>query len=130
MPVPLSVLISSNIPNPIPPFFSTVTLTCTVELSRLPLVDVPVTVTTEWTGPDGFMVTNTAQPVVGNGTNYISTTNISSMTFRRDQSGNYTCTAIVTSSSLYILSGTKSGVAMLVVGKILPMLTFQCEYVN
>ena len=33
-----------------------VTLICTVELS--PAVDVPVTVSTVWTGPAGFLVDN------------------------------------------------------------------------
>ena len=66
-----------------------VNLACTVEFS--PLVDVPVIVTTEWTGPDGFMTTNTAQPLMGSTTNYTSVAMISS--FGRNQSGNYTCKA-------------------------------------
>ena len=92
---------------------STVTLTCTVELS--PAVDVPVTVNTVWTGPDGFMTTSTAQRM-GSTTTYTSTAMVSS--FGRDQSGNYTCTATVgpnlTSTYLTgsgVLSNTTSIVA-------------------
>ena len=70
---------------------SIVNLTCTVELN--PVIDVPVTVTTEWTGPDGFMTTNTAQPVVGSATTYTSTAMVSS--FERDQSGDYVCGASI-----------------------------------
>ena len=55
------VVVSSDPVSPIWPVGSDVNLTCTVELS--PAVDVPVTVNTVWTGPDGFMTTNTAQPV-------------------------------------------------------------------
>lgn len=54
-------------------------------------------VTTEWTRPGlaGFMTisTVTAQSVMGNTTTYISTIVVSS--FGREQSGNYTCKAIV-----------------------------------
>ena len=51
--------------------YPNVTLTCTVELS--PVVDVPVTVNTVWTGPAGFMIENTAQRVNESNTRYIST---------------------------------------------------------
>ena len=52
-----------------------------------------VTVSTVWTGPNGFMTANIAQPVMGSTTTYTSTAMVSS--FGRDQSGNYTCTATV-----------------------------------
>ena len=90
------MIIASNKVNPIRPVGSNVTLTCTVELS--PAVDVPVTVNTVWTAPAGFMTTNTAQPVMGSTTTYTSTAMVSS--FGRDQSGNYTCIAEVTSLQL------------------------------
>ena len=48
------------------------------------------------TGPDGFMTTITAQPVMVNNTTYMSTAIVSS--FGREQSGQYICTAQVTSS--------------------------------
>ena len=54
VPAPTSVMLSSSIPNPIPPFGSDVTLTCAVELS--PAVDVPVTVNTVLTTDEGFMI--------------------------------------------------------------------------
>ena len=100
--------------SPIRPVGSEVTLTCTVVLN--PAVDVPVTVNTVWTGPAGFMTTNTAQPVMGSTTTYTSTAMVSS--FGRDQSGNYTCTATVSSTSLYLTdSRSQSGTARITVGK-------------
>ena len=65
-----------------------------MELS--PAVDVPVTVNTEWTGPDGFMITNTAQPDIGSTATYISTLTLPS--FGRNQSENYTCSVRVSST--------------------------------
>ena len=98
----------SNIPiNPV--IGSTVTLTCTVELS--PAVDVSVAVNITWTGPHGFRATDSAQPVMG------STTNSAIVnSFGREQSGIYTCTATVAiisnSMSSFVstdgVSGTKS----------------------
>ena len=70
---------------------SSTNLTCIVELT--PLVDVPVTVTTLWTGPAGFRIANTAQPIVGSSINYTSTAMISSS--GREHSGDYTCKATV-----------------------------------
>ena len=92
---PISVDILSDSFSPIRPIGSAVTLTCTVELS--PAVDVPVTVNTVWTGPDGFMTNSTAQPVMGNATTYNSSVMISS--FGRNQSGNYTCSVSVSSAN-------------------------------
>ena len=57
---------------------SSINLSCTVELS--PLVDVLVTVSTEWTGLAGFMISNAAQPVMGSPTaTYTSTAMVNSM---------------------------------------------------
>ena len=89
-----------------------VTLTCTVELS--PAVDVPVTVNTEWTGPEGFRTTNTAQRM-GSTTTYTSTAMVSS--FERDQSGNYTCTATISSTSSFITNNIGSSSTRVTVGK-------------
>ena len=109
VPAPTSVTVTNGPVN----IGSTVTLTCTVELS--PAVDVLVTVNTVRTGPDGFMTTSTAQRM-GSTTTYISTAMVSS--FGRDQSGDYTCTATVrpnpTSTYLTgsgVLSNTTSIVA-------------------
>ena len=82
-------MLSSSIPNPIPPFGSNVTLTCTVELS--PAVDVPVTVNTALTDPNGFMRASTAQPVMGSIANYAAAYMISS--FGRSNSGIHDCSA-------------------------------------
>ena len=123
VPDPRSVMISStshNISSLVRPIGSNVTLTCAVTVELSPAVDVPVTVTTMWTGPDGFMTTNTAQPVMGSTTTYTTTAMVSS--FGRDQSGIYNCTATVSSTSpllQYTLPGINFGVAMLTVGKII-----------
>ena len=85
------VVISSDPVSPVRPVGSDVTLICTVELS--PAVDVPVTVNTLWTGPDGV----TLVPVMESLT---STAIVSS--FGRDQSGVYTCMATVRSTSVFI----------------------------
>ena len=98
VPVPTSVMLSSSVPNPIIPG-SDVTLTCAVELS--PAVNVPVTVNTVLTTDEGFPTHDTAQPVMGSLVNYTSEFVISS--FRRSESGLYTCGATVTlSSNAYI----------------------------
>ena len=90
-----------------------VTLTCTVDLSSA--VDIPVNVNTEWTGPDGFMNTNTAQPVMGSTTTYTSTAMVSS--FGRDQSGDYTCKTSVSSTSSFISSSMGSMSTRVTAGK-------------
>ena len=91
---------------------SAVTLTCTVTLS---LAVNDVTVNTVWTGPDGFMITNTAQPVMGSTTTYTSSAMVSS--FGRDQSGVYTCTATVSSTSSFLTNSSQmSGTARVTVG--------------
>ena len=111
--------------SPIRPVGSDVTLTCTVVLTLSPAMDVPVTVNTVWTGPDRFMVTNTAQPVMGSTTTYTSTAMVTS--FGREQSGFYTCTANVSSTySLTIGSGSQSGSARVTVGKYCLLL---CTYI-
>ena len=103
-----SVTVNSDPVSPIQPVGFAINLTCTVELSTA--VNVPVTVSTLWTGPDGFMTTNTAQPVMGSTTTYTSTAIVSS--FRRDQSGVYTCTATISSTSSFLSSNSQSGTAM------------------
>ena len=99
--------------SPIRPVGSAVTVTCAVELS--PVVDIPVTVVTEWTGPAGFMTTNTTQPVI---VGYTSTAIISP--FDRNNSGIYTCRAIVSSASLnpFVRESVTSSSARVTVGKI------------
>ena len=89
-------MLSSSIDNPIPPFGSNVTLICAMELMS-PTVDIPVTVITALTSSEGLATTSTAQPVVGSLTSYVATYMISS--FRRSDSGLYSCGASVRSTS-------------------------------
>ena len=105
VPATTSVRVTSDQANPLAarPIGSAVTLTCTVELS--PSVDVPVTVNTVWTGPDNFNRNIMAQQM-GSTTTYTSTAMVSS--FGRDQSGNYTCTATVSSTSQFIMNSMAS----------------------
>ena len=95
VPAPTSVILSSNTPNPVRPFESIVTLTCIVHMELGPAVDVPVILTTEWTGPDGFIATNTLQPE----TTAPYTSRVMFSSFGREKSGIYTCAAILGSSS-------------------------------
>ena len=79
-------------------------------------VDVELTVSTEWTGPAGFMTINTAQSVMGSTTTYSSTAMVNS--FGRDQSGVYTCRTANLSSDTLITSGmVVSGMKRITVGK-------------
>ena len=97
VPAPSHLTITSIPISPIRPIGSDVLLTCAVELN--PLVDVPVTVNTVWTGPAGFMTTNTA---MGSSTTYTSTAMVSS--FEREKSGDYTCAATISSMSSFLFS--------------------------
>ena len=112
---PTSVNITSDPANPVRPIGSTVNLTCIVELS--PVENISVTVNTLWTGPDGFMTTNTAQPVMGSTTTYTSRAIVNS--FWRDQSGVYNCTATASTIPLnpFLISGVMSGVERVTVGE-------------
>ena len=112
---PNSVTVTSDPVSPIRTIGSDVTLTCTVELIQA--VDIQqVTVNTVWTGPAGFSTTETAQPGMGSTTTYTSTAKVSS--FGRDQSGNYNCTATVSSTFSFITgTGSKSGIARVTVGE-------------
>ena len=114
VPTPVSVILSPPYAGIIQPVGSTITMTCTVELS--PVVNVPVTVITEWTGPAGFVVNITAQPVEGSTTNYTSRAVIGS--FGRNESGVYTCKATVTSTFPFLRdSASSSGTSRITVGK-------------
>ena len=102
---------------PVRPVGSTVTLTCTVRLNNNSgVIDIPVTVNTELIGPNGFSENRMAQRM-GSASTYTSTAMVSS--FRRDQSGNYTCTATVSSrfSLNFVLSTSDSVTNMVTVGK-------------
>ena len=73
---------------------ASVTLTCVVELS--PAVNVPVTVNTEWTGPNVmFMPANPVPAVMVNTTTYVSTVSVGAA-----KNGSYTCQAAITSGGM------------------------------
>ena len=123
VPAPTSVTLSSNIPNPIPPFGSDVTLICAVELS--PAVNVPVIVNTVLTPFHGFTTTGTAQPVMGSSTNYASTFIISS--FGRSDSGLYVCGASLRSTNAYISdSSTASHSVRVTTGEMFTAMLLLC----
>ena len=87
-------------------------MTCTIELTEY--VD-GLTVNTEWTGPDGFSLTEMAQRK-GSSTIYMSTAIVNS--FGRDQSGEYTCSTNVRSTSgTIMISSTLSKSITVTVGK-------------
>ena len=109
--------LSSSLPNPVRPIGSTVTLTCVVRITELSLaVDIPVTLNTMWTGPDGFKTINTSQPILGSSTTYTGRAVVSS--FGRNESGIYTCTASLSLTNLYLISGgTTSGSILVTTGE-------------
>ena len=100
VPDPIVAVTSDSI-NPTWPVGSVVTLNCTVYLH--PAVDILVNVTTVWTGPDEFVVTNTAHAVMGSTTTY--TSGVIVLLHGRNQSGDYNCTASVSSAHLYNSDG-------------------------
>ena len=86
-----------------------VTLTCKVILNDA--IDVPVTVNTVWTGPDEFMAEHTSQEV----STYIRTSVISSV--QKSNCDYYTCTANISSSSLFLSNSSRSGMKIIAIGK-------------
>ena len=97
---PMDTIIAGSSPN----------LTCTLELSLA--VNVPVTVTTEWTAPAGTTVTPTSS-LMESLTRY---TIIAMVDAARN--GDYTCQAALSSSSQFITdSGMTSGSATIAVGE-------------
>ena len=80
----------SDTPNPILSG-SSPTLTCTVEFT--PAVDVPVSVSTVWTGPDGSTLMSAAPPVMKSLTHYTSDLKLNYV--ESTDSGNYNCTVSI-----------------------------------
>ena len=80
------------------------------------MVNVPVTVVTEWTGPAGFIINNTAQSIMSSIINYTSTIAVDS--FGRDESGIYTCEATATTTSTFLKdSASHNGTFRITVGE-------------
>ena len=86
-----------------------------MELS--PVEGISLMLNTMWTGPAGFMTTNTAQSVMGSTTTYTSTAMVSS--FGRDQSGVYNCIAVISAmpSNSFFADGVLSGTARVSIGE-------------
>ena len=85
-----------------------------MELS--PSVDVPVIVNLEWTGPARIMTTNSVQPDTESSFTYISTAIVRSL--KKDQSGDYTCTATVSAMSSFVTNNVSIFSSIrLIVGK-------------
>ena len=79
------------------------------------MVNIPVTVITVWTGPAGFVANITAQSIEGS-SNYTSTAVVGSL--GRNESGVYTCTATITTTSSFVKdSASNNGTARVTVGK-------------
>ena len=91
---------------------SSLTLTCTIELSEA--VDIPVTVSTVWNGPSGTQFTTTTSVATRmTVTFYTSTVTIGSV--EASDSGEYTCTATV--NSFHTDSEGASGMINVAVGE-------------
>ena len=90
-------------------------LTCTVELS--PSVDVPVNISTEWSGPERimFLPDKLVPAMMMNITAYTST-----ITIDAARNGTYTCQATISSG------GMMSGSASVTVGMCPPPYFFPC----
>ena len=113
-------MVTSDPVSPIRPVGSDVNLICMVELSpSVAMLDTLVTVNTVWTGPNEFTVPgDTARPLSGSTTTYTSTAIVSS--FKRDQSGVYTCTATVSSTSSFLnMSDSQSEIARVTTGNLI-----------
>ena len=96
---PSYVIIGSDKPSPIRPVGSNVTVTCTVGLQYSTVGDtVPLILTIHLSNPAGIVLSTTMDSV--SGSTYTSRATISS--FKRAQSGVYTCEAILTSPSSYL----------------------------
>ena len=110
-----SVTVSSHPSSPIIAG-SNVTVICTVELNQYVEPDVGLTVNLTWIGPDGVQLFLT-NPFMVNMNRFLSIALVSS--FGRQQSGEYTCRATISSDTL-ITSGTEvSGMERITVGKLL-----------
>ena len=102
--------LTSNTPNPVRPIGSVVDLTCIVHIMELgSAFDVAVMLNIVWTGPDEFTTINSSQPALASSTTYTSRVVVSS--FGRNESGNYTCTASLSSSSANLYLSNSSAIS-------------------
>ena len=125
VPAPTSVSVTSNVSNPIRPVRSTVTLTCTIVLAEY--VD-GLTVNIELTGPNEFSDKGMAQRM-GSTSTHTGTAMVS--LFGRDQSGNYTCTATVSStmSPSFLRDSVTSSSIRVTVGMFSSLINHECVHI-
>ena len=98
---PMGTIIEGSSPN----------LTCIVELS--PVVDIPVTVTTVWTGPDMMTTVTPTSSVMESVTRYIIMAMVDTAI-----GGSYICQATLHSSSRFITdSGMTFGTTTITIGE-------------
>ena len=103
VPPPTAVTVTAS-PNGTTFTGSSITLTCTVEVSEV--VDIAVTVNTWWSGPSGTQFTTTTSVATRmTATTYTSTATLSSV--ETSDSGEYTCTATVSSTSPFVISSSQ-----------------------
>ena len=122
VPAPVSVTITSDLVSPIRPVGSDVTLTCTAEWSSGPDDDpLNKTMVMLWSGPSEVTIINTIRHFASGTTTGTSTAMISS--FGRAQSGVYTCSSTVCSSSPSRQSCSQNGTTRVTVGMcVLPLM--------
>ena len=119
----------SATPNPVRPIGSGVNLTCVVHVKLRPAVDVPVIVSTVWTGPSGFTANNISQPISGvSSSTYNITSRAVISSFEGSLSGVYTCTArlnATSSSRPYLIDSdtTSAGSVQVTTGEIVTSMT-------
>ena len=81
----------------------------------------------EWTGPAGFIGNNTAE--INRSDDEIYNSTISLNSFRREQAGDYNCTATVSSSSLFLRSSSKYAIKKIkYYGKIIFIASFNAAH--
>ena len=78
-----------------------------------------VTLNIEWTGPAGFIANDTPEISMSNDEIYNSTISLNS--FRREQVGDYYCTATVSSSSPFLRSSSHYSTKKINYGKLIPV---------
>ena len=97
---------------------SEVNLTCTVELSQK--LDVTVNLNIKWIGPAGFIANNIVE--ISNSNDEIYNSTISLNSFRREQAGDYNCTATVSSSSPFLRSSSHYDTKTINYGELIPII--------
>ena len=114
VPAPMTMNLVSDPVSPVRPIGSTVTLTCTVQLSTNSNIDVQLSVALQILRDNSPL---TSSPSSTSGSTYTSTAVVSS--FGRDESDNYTCRANVTpmTPNEYLIQSKTSTTAEVTVGK-------------